>query len=63
MYFQRIMQWVLGELVGKMCLVYINNVVVWGQNPRRSVVAHTREIIRRFAQAGMRLNGMKYAVF
>ena len=31
--FQRIMQWVLGELVGKMCLVYINNVVVWGQNP------------------------------
>ena len=48
----------LGELVGKTCLVYIDDVVVWGDTPEE-VLERTQEIIERFASAGMRLNGTK----
>ena len=48
----------LGELVGKTCLVYIDDVVVWGDTPEE-VLEHTHEIIEHFASAGMRLNGAK----
>ena len=42
------MQRVLGELVGKTCLVYVDDIVVWGDTPEE-VLERTQEIIERFA--------------
>ena len=33
-YFQRMMWNALGDLVGKVCLVYIDDIVVWGDTPK-----------------------------
>ena len=49
---------VLGDLVGKVCLVYIDDVVVWGATPQE-VLANTRTVMERMAAAGLRLNGAK----
>ena len=48
----------LGELVGKTCLVYIDDVEVWVDTPEE-VLECTQEIIEHFASAGMRFNGAK----
>ena len=47
---------VLGDLLGKVCLVYIDDVVVWGAMPQ-VVLANTRTVMERMAAAGLRLNG------
>ena len=38
----------LGELIGKTCLVYIDDVVVWGDTPEE-VLERMQEIIELFA--------------
>ena len=56
--FQRTMSSVLGDLVGKVCLVYIDDVVVWGATPQE-VLANMWTVMEWMAAAGLRLNGAK----
>lgn len=48
----------LGDLVGRTCLVYIDDVVVWGSTPEETI-ANTKEVMARIAAAGMNFNGAK----
>lgn len=47
-FFQRMMTRILGPMIGEICLVYIDDVVVWGSSPQeclenvKRVVRHLR---------------------
>ena len=49
---------VLGDLVGTSCLVYIDDIVVWGDTPPE-VLTRTRRVMDRLADVGIVLNGAK----
>ena len=55
-YYQRMMLNVLGDLVGTSCLVYIDDVVCWGDTPEECL-AHVEEVMRRLASKGIMCNG------
>ena len=49
---------VLGDLVGMSCLVYIDNIVVWGDIPQE-VLTWMWRVMGRLADVGIVLNGAK----
>ena len=49
---------VLGNLVGRVCLAYIDNIVVWGDTTEE-VLQNTSLVIEKLAEAGLMLNGSK----
>ena len=57
-FFQRMMNNVLGNLVGRVCLAYIDNMVVWG-NTTEEVLQNTRLVIKKLAEARLMFNGSK----
>ena len=52
------MQEVLGRLVGSVCLVYIDDVVVWGNTPEEAI-SNTEKVMDALAAHGLVLNGAK----
>lgn len=57
-FFQRMMNSVLGDLVGRVCLAYIDDIVVWGDTTE-DVLQNTSLVIEKLAEAGLTLNGSK----
>ena len=56
--FQRIMDTVLGDLVGKVCFVYLDDIVVFSENDNEHV-RHVQLVFDRLRTAGLRLNAAK----
>ena len=50
---------VLGDLMGTGCLVYIDDIVVWGDTPQE-VLMQTRRVMDQLADASIILNGAKF---
>lgn len=57
-YYQRMMQNILGELIGDTCLVYIDDVVCWGNTPEECL-SNVRVVMDRLASKGIMCNGAK----
>ncbi len=53
--FQRLMEYVLRELKGKCCMVYIDDVVVFSKN-KEDHLQHLHQVFRCFHKAGLTLN-------
>ena len=49
---------ILGDLVGRTCLVYIDDVVCWG-NSAEECLANVREVMIRLASKGVMCNEQK----
>lgn len=56
--FQRLMHRILGEMLFEECIVYLDDIVIWGAT-RDEVAAKVKEIARRMTEAGLKLNGEK----
>lgn len=57
-FFQQMMSNALVSLVGNICLININNVVVWGDSPQE-VLQNTSLVIEKLSAARMTVNGNK----
>ena len=57
-FFQRMMNKILGSLIGKICLVYIDDVVIWGTTPAECL-ANVKTVVRRLRAHGLLCNGEK----
>ena len=53
---------VLGDLVGTSCLVYLDDILVWGDTPQE-VLTPMRRVMDQLADAGIILNGAKCCFF
>ena len=60
--FQRLMETVLRELIGKFCFVYIDDIVIYSQNDQQHL-QHLREVFSRLHGAGLTLNLGKCNLF
>ena len=57
-FFQSMINNVLSNLVGRVCLVYIDDIVVWGDTTEE-VLQNISLVIEKLAEAGLTLNGSK----
>ena len=57
-FFQRMMTRILGPLIGTTCLVYIDDVVVWGRSAAECL-ARVKEVVRVLRRHGLLCNGEK----
>ena len=48
----------LGDMVGTICLVYIDDVVVWGDTPEECL-ENVRRVMKRLYAVGLQCNGAK----
>lgn len=55
-YYQRMMLNILGPLVGTTCLVYIDDVVIWGDSAEECL-ANVRAVMLKLANKGVMCNG------
>lgn len=49
---------ILGSLIGSICLVYIDDVVVWGADPEECL-ANVKIVVRKLREHGLLCNGEK----
>ena len=56
--FQRTMDYVLSDLIGKTCMCYIDDVIVFSKSPEEHA-QHLEEVFQRFRQAGLTLKPSK----
>lgn len=47
--FQNMMTKVLGDLVGKTCLIYIDDIIIWLESPEEHLL-HIAQVMDRLAQ-------------
>jgi Reverse transcriptase (RNA-dependent DNA polymerase) len=57
-FFQRMMTKLLGDLIGKICLVYIDDVVIWGDTAEECL-ANVQRVVRLLRRHGLLCNGEK----
>ncbi len=53
--FQRIMQRVLRDLVGRICMVYLDDIIIFSRT-RAEHAKHVRLVLDRLGEAGLTLN-------
>ena len=56
--FQRIMDTVLQDLIGKVCMVYLDDIVIYSENQEEHI-RHVQLVFERLRTAGLRLNAAK----
>ena len=56
--FQRIIDNIMGDLIGKICLVYLDDIGIFSTNDTDHV-AHLQIVLNRLRDAGLRLNSAK----
>ena len=52
----------LGNLLGEVCLVYIDDVVIWGDTPEECS-ANVKKVMQCLVDAGIMCNGAKYCFY
>lgn len=60
--FSRLMRHVLGDLVGKICYVYLDDVIVYGLNEENHA-RNLKKIFQRFREVGLKINFKKCNFF
>ena len=59
--FQRVMNSVLGDLIGKCVLVYIDDIVIYSQSPEEHA-DHLKQVLQKLKEAGLKVKPSKCAI-